>query len=152
MARHSSDGSEAFAGGLLGFGLAVALLLIAIVVLVVVSVATELWRVFQARAVHNAEAGWLLWGALAVLVGSWVLLGGMVATSPDLASFGLAVGAWLLFAFILLCEFIDCYYGRLEKPEPIPEAIPLSAVISFQPETSDEESLHSAPARDYQEV
>jgi hypothetical protein len=138
--RSSADGFEGLAAGLLRLGLALAAIVIGVAILVLVSVVTELWRVFQARAIQPSPARRILWGAFAALSGLWLTLAGIAAIVPAFAATGAAIGAWALLAFILTCELLDWHYRRLEQPTPIPESIPLSEVISFRPGRNGEVS------------
>jgi hypothetical protein len=134
LARRSSfAGGEGLAAGLLGLGLMLAVLVIGVALLILISVVTELWRVFQARAIQPSPARRLLWGAFAALVGLWLTLAGLAALFPEFAAAGAAMAAWGLLAFILTCELVDWHYRRLEQPAAIPESIPLSELISFRP-------------------
>jgi hypothetical protein len=123
VSRHSSGSAEtALAEGIF----ALVLLVAAVIIILLVYMVSELYRIFRDH-VHNSKASRILWGALAGLL-SILLLAGILATNPDLAPLGLAIGAWALFAFSVVCELTDWYYRRKEVPVALPAA--LSDVVS----------------------
>ena len=129
MYRRSSDRSEEAIAGLVGLALLVTAIVIAVIVIVIISLVTELWRIFKTRGFEHTQHSRILWGALAGLLGLW-LVAGLLATNPSTASLALVIGCWSFFVFVLVCLCVD-WHSRRAEPK-VPKQLALADIVSWQ--------------------
>ncbi len=112
-------------------GIAAMALLIAVVVVATLLwlTVTELYRIYRSRATGATQTARFLWGALAGLLGIF-LIAGLAVVMTNSGETGLIIASWGFFAYVLACEFID-YLAR--KNDPPLEELALADVASWQP-------------------
>ncbi len=133
MSRGQGNSVEtAFVGMMVGIALAVIVIVVVLIVQLIWWTATELFRIYQARATSGAQTARYLWGALAGLIGLFVFAGLVTVTTHE-PTMGLMLASWGFLAYVLTCEYID---WQARRNDPPPQELSLSDVASWQPEES----------------
>lgn len=110
MSRQSSD--EVWAAAFTGVAMAA---VIGLLVLLAYT-ATELVRIYAARATDRSRVAGLLWSALAALLLTW-LTASVLAADPHLQAPAAHLAAWGFLLFTLFVEGVDQWARRQERAE-----------------------------------
>ena len=96
------------AAGILAMAVIFAL---AVVVTIVGIMLTEIWRVYETRAIRqpNSPSARVLWIALMLFLGVLILAGFLVTTAPLLAAWALPMVTWSFLIYVIVVEFTDYY-------------------------------------------
>src|SRR5712692_7604005 len=101
-----SSGSDAFTVAATTLVIVGLLAAGAFVIKLVVALATELFRIYKARAFQPTTTARILWGALALLIGLWCLaavLATNILTMPAAAY----IATWSFLGFVVCAEGCD---------------------------------------------
>lgn len=109
MSRRSAENQAA------GLAALIALIIMAVVVAFLVAMATEIIRIYRARAFQPTRTARLLWAALAGLLGVW-LLAGLLALHPQSVPLAAYLASWSFLAYCIMVEVCDGLAGAREAP------------------------------------
>lgn len=115
--RQGYDWEDAAATGIAGLCLVVAIVVAAFLMTILIILTRELIRVYQSRATQPTLVARILWVALALLLGVW-LVAGLLLTHAATTGLGAYSAAWAFLLFVVVVEGADVYAGRYDLDEP----------------------------------
>jgi hypothetical protein len=116
MSRSSSSAEADLASGIVLAGAVIAAIVIGACLWLTWALITELFKTFRDHGFRPSATRRVLWIALSLLLGVW-LLAGILLSMPSMAALGAYAGSWSLLLFtgtVLACDL----WERVHQPKP----------------------------------